>query len=183
MSQSTEIPESKATIEDYEAVAKDFQIIEFIAGDILVTPPPSIEHQRMSRELMLTIGQDLQNKKAGELFAAPTGLRTASGEVLEPDLQIILKERKNIINTNYIKGSPHIIIEILSPGTQHRDWGIKKDIYEEIGVNEYWIIEPKIQEVTIFKLEKGKLKRKQKLNLKKGEKITSQLLPDFSFSL
>lgn len=38
---------------------------------------------------------------------------------------------------------PQIIFEITSKGTQGKDQGFKKDLYEQLGVQEYWLFDPK----------------------------------------
>ncbi|MGA1282530.1 MAG: Uma2 family endonuclease [Prochlorothrix sp.] len=41
------------------------------------------------------------------------------------------------------KQVPTVIFEITSPGTQQQDQEVKKDLYEKIGVQEYWLFDPK----------------------------------------
>ncbi len=120
-SQKIFIPPSQAGLKDYEAVANDFQIVEFIEGDIIVTPPPNIPHQRLLRKLFYSLQQYLEKNPIGEVFIAPTGVKIVSGDVLEPNLQVILNERGDIVTDSYIVGAPHLVVEILSLSTQHRD--------------------------------------------------------------
>ena len=60
------------------------------------------------------------------------------------------------IKLNHIEGAPDFVAEILSPSTEKRDVGIKKDIYEKFGVREYWIIHPKAESVTVYLLKDRK---------------------------
>ena len=53
---------------------------------------------------------------------------------------------------------PKFIAEIYSPSTGEDDLGFKKDIYELIGVPEYWVIKDK-KNIVVFILENGKYKR------------------------
>ena len=57
---------------------------------------------------------------------------------------------------NHIEGAPDFVVEILSPTTAKRDLSVKKDTYEKHGVKEYWIIEPKSENVTVYLLKDGK---------------------------
>ena len=41
------------------------------------------------------------------------------------------------------------MFEILSPSTRQRDLRVKVVKYEEMGVKEYWIIDPKVKTVTV----------------------------------
>ena len=47
-------------------------------------------------------------------------------------------------------------METISPSTAKRDRGIKKDIYEKSGVDEYWIISPIERALEIYYLKDGK---------------------------
>lgn len=76
--------------------------------------------------------------------------------MLQPDIVFISKDNLHIIKDDRIKGSPDLIIEILSHGNQSHDLEIKKEIYERFGVKEYFIVNPKNKEVIAYSLENGK---------------------------
>jgi Uma2 family endonuclease len=54
---------------------------------------------------------------------------------------------------------PDFVIEVLSPGTQHRDRGVKFDDYEAHGVKEYWIVDPEARTIEQFVEDAGKYHR------------------------
>ena len=39
-------------------------------------------------------------------------------------------------------GAPDLVIEILSKGNRKYDLKDKKDVYEQSGVKEYWVVDP-----------------------------------------
>jgi Uma2 family endonuclease len=39
--------------------------------------------------------------------------------------------------------TPKVIFEMTSPGTRHHDTGFKKDLYEQLEVQEYWLFDPR----------------------------------------
>lgn len=51
--------------------------------------------------------------------------------------------------------APTLVVEILSPSTARRDQTEKKSIYERNGVEEYWLVDPDEQSVTVFVLRGG----------------------------
>ena len=53
-------------------------------------------------------------------------------------------------------GSPNLIIEILSVGNSNTDLKIKFDLYEENGVQEYWIVNPSEKAALIYTLHNDK---------------------------
>lgn len=46
------------------------------------------------------------------------------------------------IENDGLHGTPDLVIEILSPSTAKYDLEEKKDVYEQYGVQEYWIVDP-----------------------------------------
>lgn len=56
-------------------------------------------------------------------------------------------------------GAPDWIVEILSPSTAKKDHQDKFDLYEESGVNEYWVVDPKNSTIEVFVLNAGKYAR------------------------
>jgi Uma2 family endonuclease len=47
------------------------------------------------------------------------------------------------------------VIEILSPSNSKYDLKVKKDVYEQYGVKEYWIVDPEDKSVTGYTLKDG----------------------------
>lgn len=75
-----------------------------------------------------------------------------SDDYLCPDIMVVC-DRKHLKGSFY-SGIPKFIAETLSPSTAKRDKTIKKDIYEQSGVEEYWIVSPQ-GSVEIYYLEEG----------------------------
>lgn len=74
-------------------------------------------------------------------------------DYLCPDIMIIC-DRKKLKGGAY-SGIPKFIVEVLSHSTAKRDRTTKKDIYENAGVEEYWIVSPK-GSIEIYYLQNGK---------------------------
>lgn len=70
-----------------------------------------------------------------------------------PDIMIVC-DRKDLKGSFY-NGKPRFIAETASPSTAKRDRTVKKDIYEQAGVEEYWIVSPQ-GALEIYYLEDGK---------------------------
>lgn len=62
---------------------------------------------------------------------------------------------RNKIDKRGIKGAPDWIIEILSDDTRRHDKITKRELYQEAGVREYWIVEPDYHYVEVFILNNG----------------------------
>lgn len=70
-----------------------------------------------------------------------------------PDIMIIC-DRKHLKGGAY-SGTPKFIAETLSHSTAKKDKTEKKDIYEQAGVEEYWIVSP-LGSVEIYYLQDGR---------------------------
>ena len=70
-----------------------------------------------------------------------------------PDIMIIC-DRKHLKGGAY-SGTPKFIAETLSHSTAKKDKTQKKDIYEQAGVEEYWIVSP-LGSVEIYYLQDGR---------------------------
>ena len=53
------------------------------------------------------------------------------------------------------RGIPDLIIEIVSPSTVKIDKNLKMDLYQKYDLKEYWIIDPELEVVLVYKNEEG----------------------------
>lgn len=74
---------------------------------------------------------------------------------MQPDILFIRNERLGIIGKKYVEGTPDLIMEILSPSNWLYDRREKMQVYQEAGVNEYWIVDPRARAVEVCVLEEG----------------------------
>ena len=71
-----------------------------------------------------------------------------------PDVMVICDP--SIDTMKGVVGVPTLIIEVLSLSTAEYDKKTKKDIYELIGVPEYWIVDPANKMIELYALKEGK---------------------------
>lgn len=144
------------------------EYVELIRGKVFrMSPAPSSRHQSVSVNFLGQFFNLLSQQNLGcQLFHAPFDVRLFAHDdpkkiktVVQPDICIICDSQK--IDRRGCLGAPEFVLEILSPSTTTRDLVIKKDLYEEAGVKEYWIVQPKDQSVHIYLLRQGALKLRQ----------------------
>ncbi len=166
------------------------QALEIIKGKIFKMAAPNTKHQVLSRELTLALGLHFK-KHPCELYIAPFDVRLFNKKkslkadkdiftVIQPDLCVICDLEK--IDTKGCLGAPDLIIEILSPGNSKREMKIKKDLYAEAGVREYWIVDPNTETITRFNLEQNDIYGHPYIFLS-DEVMPSIIFPDFSLAL
>ena len=133
---------------------------ELIDGEAFcMSPAPARLHQKNSGELYRQFANHLEGKKC-EVYSAPFDVRFVETKddvaddyidtVVQPDIVVVCDPKK--LDDRGCKGSPDLIIEILSPSTARMDMTIKFDLYQRFGVKEYWIVHPKDQTILVFKL-------------------------------
>lgn len=127
---------------------------EMLNGKIVaMSPRPAVNHNRVIGNIFYAFMGYL-NGKTCEPFADGTDVYLTEKDRVIPDVMIICK--KEIIKRNGVHGTPDLVVEVLSPGTEKRDRGYKKDLYEKSGVREYWLVEPETQTVEVYLLKSGK---------------------------
>lgn len=98
----------------------------------------------------------------------------------EPDLVIVLNERRHIVSGVRVEAPPDIVVEILSTD-RSRDLVRKRQIYAEAGVLEYWLMDPRSDTVTLLELLDGAYVERAVLGV--GDLLTTPLLPGLAISL
>lgn len=88
----------------------------------------------------------------GKVFAAPVDVRFSATDQVQPDLLAIRKGRLGIYQGHTVRGTPDIVVEILSPSNSRYDEVEKKRLYASGGAPEYWIVDPKLQALMILRL-------------------------------
>ena len=180
----TTIPTNiKFTYEDYLGFSEDGNRHEIIDGEHYVTPAPLTKHQRISANLLGHFYRHCSQTKAGLVLTAPTDVVFSETDVVQPDLLFISKDRQHIVTRENIQGAPDLIIEILSEATKQRDERTKRTLYERFQITEYWIIEPEMESVRIFRLQNGRYTVPEESSTKQADsRISPSVLPEFSIA-
>jgi Uma2 family endonuclease len=156
MSTPMRIPEGKIvlTYEDYVLLPNDGKRYEILEGELAVTPAPGTKHQSASANLFKLLSKHVDEGALGKLFYAPVDLILNSSTILQPDLLFVLSAQHHIITEKAIEGVPDLVVEILSPTTSRTDRVTKAQIYARHGVPAYWIVDPEVENIEIYLLER-----------------------------
>ncbi len=129
------------TYEMLESLPDDANRYEIIDGELFVTPPPALLHQRAQWELAFYIVNYLKQYPVGQGFFAPGEVLIDSRNVVEPDIFVVppgidpwtgsWKDIKSLL----------LAVEILSPSTARADRNRKRMLYQRFQVGEYWIVD------------------------------------------
>jgi Uma2 family endonuclease len=132
------------------------RLYELFNGELIEVPPESGRNTTIAGFLFL-------------YFSGLIDFRRVRGHGLElevrgeprnryPDLTIIREEhvqqleRRNTIRLSM--APPLLVIEVVSPGDiqRDRDYIAKRQQYEDLGIPEYWIVDPQTRTVTVLEL-------------------------------
>jgi Uma2 family endonuclease len=123
-------------------------------GELVMSPAPSFFHQTIVARFYKLLDAWVAPRGLGQTGFAPLDMILTERQVVQPDVFFVSKERLAIL-TDRLRGAPDLVVEVLSPGTRRRDRLDKRDLYEQHGVREYWLIDPDAQTVEVLFLERG----------------------------
>ncbi len=136
-------------------------------------------HQAILAFLWRLFAAHLEPRGGFALFA---GLRVRIGEgrFREPDLAVLLDRSDPRNQPRYWLGAD-LALEVVSEDDPNRDLVVKRDEYAAAGINEYWIVDPRAETITVLVLagpryeEHGVFRR--------GDTATSLLLDGFTLDV
>jgi Uma2 family endonuclease len=154
---------------------------QLIAGELVMSPAPIPLHQYIVVHLSMPLFQFVEAANLGQVFVSPIDVRLNNRNIFQPDILFIGKEKLALIGERMIEGPPDLIVEVLSPSSAYHDLRTKFRIYEQAGVQEYWIVDPERKSVEIFTNSDSKFQLCQEIE-NKGT-AQSVLLPGLSVEL
>ena len=161
-----------------------WELIDGVAYDM--SPAPLRRHQRILGDIFAEFYNYLKNKLC-QVYIAPFDVRLPETDesdeeietVVQPDIVVVCDRNK--LDDRGCKGSPDIVIEILSPHTAKKDFVTKYYLYERHKVKQYWVFDPETEGAVIFKLKDGKYGKPEEY--KKEDTIKVDTFPDLEIDL
>ena len=173
----------KFTYDDYLLFPDDGRRHELIEGDHYMIPSPSERHQRIAMNLSGALWQHLVTRHIGRAYAAPFDVVLSTIDVVQPDLFYVSSAKVSIVTNRNILGSPDLVVEILSETTRKTDEIIKRKLYERFGVQEYWIIDPEIETIKVYRMTAQGYHRTAELSREADDTLSTPLLQDLTLAL
>jgi Uma2 family endonuclease len=136
--------------EDYISSPDDGHRHEIVDGEWVVTPPPTWSHQRAIGNLYLKLALFLEGRQDLEVFLSPCAVAIGGPNFVEPDIFVVPHDGRVAFEAARIAGAPVLTIEVLSPSTRRYDLVRKRRLYERSGVQEYWVVDPEDESVSVF---------------------------------
>lgn len=137
---------TRLSVDEWLELPED-QRCELVEGEIIVSPPPSLDHQRAVRDLLRAL-DDHARAYGGEAFVAPLGVRLSDDTALEPDLLFVSSPDR--YGPRIVEGPPDLVIEVSSPSTRRYDLLRKRRLYERFGIPEYWFVDLDAERIEVY---------------------------------
>lgn len=147
----------KLTYADYLLLPEEqgcrFEILD---GELVRDPSPIVIHQRVSRRLQRMLEDYFATvDSTGEVFNAPLDVTLGEYTVVQPDLFYMAGGQEQMILRARIDGPPRLVVEVMSPATSRKDRLRKRCIYQQAGIQHYWLVSPEERSLECFSLHAG----------------------------
>ncbi len=128
---------------------------ELINGKIIMmSPRPVFNHVTVASNIYRIFANYLKGKSCTP-FDDGFDLYLTEKDHFVPDAMVVCDPDK--IHNDGVHGAPDLVVEVLSPSTAKRDKTYKKQVYEQCGVQEYWIVDVDSKRLEQYLLQEGQL--------------------------
>ncbi len=164
------------TVEEFCEYVSDEGQAELVNGVIYIMSPPTDLHEDVSGWLLTLLRQYTEVRKLGVVRGGRSGVLIHGTSLREPDLLFFRRSRLDLMTERGVHGAPDLAIEIVDSARARRDAVQKQVEYEQIGVQEYWVIDLPRREVRQCLLEEGRYDLQR---LGPGEQLTARTVEGF----
>ena len=154
-------------------------LVEFDDGSIEVLPMPTERHQAIVEFLFLMLRACIE-QIGGKVRFAPLRLQLQTGRFREPDI-LLLRDASDPRRQDRFWLGADLVAEVVSPDDPERDTVVKRADYAAAGIQEYWIVNPEEETITVLALE-GASYREAGV-YRRGDTAASVLLPGFALAV
>ena len=129
------------TFADLKELPNDGYRYEIIDGLLIVSPAPTARHRSIAHLLSVLLQGSLPKDlrilpAAGVLLESPDPTLYLIPDLLVVHAANVTDEAKNLGPADVL-----LAVEIVSPSTGRYDLVIKRDVYAELGIRHYWVVE------------------------------------------
>ncbi len=161
----------------FRAIVGDGQKADLIDGVIYMASPDSKINNTLNGFLFRLMCDYIEARGIeGFVFFSHYSCRISDIRAPEPDVGYVRPENADRVHENEMDGGPDIAVEIVSRDSVQRDYGEKRELYQAAGVEEYWIVDPRMQRAQFLRLKGG---RYELAMLESNRIFRSSVIPGF----
>lgn len=139
--------------EAYAIWAMDRKGVEWVDGEVVFKMASDEEQDGIQRLIAAVIETMVKRRKLGAVRGPNFTSRMTLAEKRvrrDPDVMFIPNDSLSRAHATYLEGPADLVVEVVSPESEFRDFNEKYGEYEEAGVKEYWIVNPLSQQIHLF---------------------------------
>jgi Uma2 family endonuclease len=134
----------RMTFEEYLAFDYEHGLAEWVNGEVICYISTTKWHQRVADFLLFVLTGFVRVRRLGSIISAPYGMRAKEGgSGREPDVMFIATGHLDRMGRTHLEGPADLVVEVVSDDSVTQDRDDKFSEYQDAGVREYWIIDPR----------------------------------------
>jgi Uma2 family endonuclease len=174
------------TWDEFIGLPSETRNTDLVDGKMIVNPP-NAQHERVIRKLIIALDRwqehEMNAKHGHRLGEATTQqlVKVVNDRGYQPDLSWFPVEQcSGAGEPAAFTGLPAIVVEVLSPSTRRFDLVRKVNDYRNIGIPEYWLIDPDSRSVLLLRAGSDSSVVYGPESDHDGKLLVSSILPGFS---
>ena len=130
---------------------------ELVDGKLELMNPPTFRHILIAKFLERELDREINRLQLPWLAIREGGIRTGWRKSRIADVYVVEKEQimSSLDESGVLSTPPLLVLEVVSPESVKRDYRYKRSEYAAVGINEYWVVDPMQQQVTVLVLNEG----------------------------
>jgi Uma2 family endonuclease len=147
----TKARRKKISYDEFLKLYMNGEHLEWVKGEVVEMSPVTKEHEDERGLLYTIIREYALINRCGEVSGEPYNMKIGYGlPGRAPDILFVANANLTRMHNDYLDGPADLVVEIISPGSRTIDRKLKFSEYEQGGVREYWIIDPKRKEADFY---------------------------------
>ncbi len=137
------------TADMVRAMPNDGKRYEVVWGELLVTPAPRWNHQRIAGRLFRWLADACDEIGGLEALYAPADVTWSDDTLVQPDVFVVptgLTTEKDPPEAPRLR----LVVEVLSESTSRRDRFTKRVLYQRQGIETIWLLDPERRVVEVW---------------------------------
>lgn len=176
MGMALEVP--RFTIDMVDEFPEDGNRYELLDGILLVTPLTSIMHQVVATRLVHMLMNALDSGRLAQVVAVGT-IQRGETTKFQPDILVDPAWFPPATHWRDISGW-WLAVEVISPSSRMYDREVKRAAYMALGVEEYWLVDPRDSSVEVWKRGQAKGERHTQSLIWSPSGLASEIVVDLN---
>jgi len=144
------------TWDDFVALEED-DLRELIDGELVEVEVPTLRHEEIVGWLVYFLRGWIEAGHGGSVVPSGYKVRISDRRGVMPDAQLYRKGNVPPVDQaqGLVRGRPDLVVEVVSPSSQRYDRVTKLRWYAQLGVPEYWLVDPQARTLERLVLREG----------------------------